>query len=112
MICDRLINELEIKYPAIKLDNYVIMPNHIHLLLSVDEANGRGDPSPTISQLMGWFKYQATKEINGITKSGEKVFQRSFYDHVVRNQRDYREIWEYIDSNPAKWKIDKLYCEN
>ena len=88
------------------------MPNHIHLLLSVAKDDGRGDPSPTILEAIGWLKYQATKEINQIrNSSGEKVFQRSFYDHIIRNLDDYQEIHNYICENPAKWQYDKLYTD-
>jgi hypothetical protein len=52
---------------------------------------------------MGWFKYKVTKEINERRSSpGKKIFQRSFYDHVIRNEEDYLETWNYIESNPGK----------
>ncbi len=111
-IADKWINSLSEKYNRITVDCYVIMPNHIHLLLSVDQQNGRGNPSPTISSVIGWLKYQITKEINissGII--GEKIFQRSFYDHIVRNTNDYNEIIKYISENPIRWKLDKFYTE-
>jgi REP element-mobilizing transposase RayT len=89
------------------------MPNHIHLLLFVAEDDGRGDPSPTVDGAMGWLKYQMTKEINQARNTlGEKVFQRSFHDHIVRNRDDYREIYRYIQENPIRWKYDKLYAED
>lgn len=99
------------------------MPNHIHVLLSLFktvDSNGRGDPSPTtetdsstsVSAVVGWLKYHATKEINSIRNApGEKVFQRSFYDHVVRNRDDYNEIYKYICENPIRWQYDKLYSD-
>ncbi len=109
-IVDKWIGRIPDKYPEISLDCYAIMPNHIHLLLSVVKQDGRGDPSPTVSAVVGWLKYQATKEINKTrNSSGEKVFQRSFYDHVIRNRNDYEEIGKYIYENPARWQFDKLY---
>lgn len=111
-IVDRWINLIIEKYPEIEVDCYMIMPNHIHLLLSLINENGRGDPSPTIDTVIGWFKYNATKEINQSRKVvGEKVFQRSYYDHIVRNQRDYEECYKYIYENPLKWEDDELYNE-
>ena len=111
-IVDKWIGELPNKYPEISVDCYVIMPNHIHLLLVVSKNDGRGDPSPTIHSAMGWLKYQATKEINATRNvAGEKIFQRSFYDHIIRNQSDYDEIYKYICENPLHWKLDKLYTE-
>ena len=55
---------------------------------------------------MGWYKYQVTRQVNALANnSGEKLFQRSYYDHVIRNQQDYNEVWEYIENNPRKWVI-------
>ena len=112
-IVDAWIQKMPDKYPEISVNCYVIMPNHIHLLLFVfKDGDGRGDPSPTVSSAMGWLKYQATKEINKTRNAvGEKVFQRSFYDHVIRNDDDYCEIHNYIYENPARWQYDKLYTE-
>jgi len=62
--------------------------------------------------VIGWLKYQITKDINGANRSNcEKIFQRSFYDHVIRNQDDYMIIAKYIKDNPARWYYDKLYSE-
>ncbi len=86
------------------------MPNHVHMLLSVIRKDGRGDPSPTVDAIIGWLKYQITKEINQTNKTiGEKIFQRSFYDHIIRNQDDYNEISAYIKENPMRWQHDRLY---
>ena len=81
-------------------------------MLSIIKDIGRGNPSPTADTVMGWLKYQATKEINqlrGVT--GDKIFQRSFFDHIVRNRDDYYEICKYIYENPTRWHYDKLYSE-
>lgn len=111
-IVEAWIQKLPNKYPEISVDRYVIMPNHIHLLLSVDKDNGRGDPSPTVDAAMGWLKYQATKEINAIRdKAGSRVFQRSFFDHIIRNYDDYYGIQKYIYENPKRWYYDELYSE-
>ena len=111
-IVDNWIQELPKRYKEISVDCYVIMPNHIHLLLSLTRDDGRGDPSPTVAEMIGWLKYQATKDINLLLGTkGERVFQRSFYDHIVRNYDDYCETYKYIYENPIKWHLDKLYLE-
>ena len=111
-IVDRWIQKIPEKYPEASVDCYVIMPNHIHILLSIAKDDGRGDPSPTADTVMGWLKYQATKEINLMRGSaGDKIFQRSFFDHIVRNSDDYYEIFKYIYENPMRWYYDKLYTE-
>ena len=111
-IVEELIKTIPDKYREITVDYYVIMPNHIHLLLSVRKDDGRGYPSPTVDTVIGWMKYHATKEINKLRgTTGEKVFQRSFYDHIIRNRKDYEEIYKYIHENPMRWRFDKLYTE-
>lgn len=83
------------------------MPDHIHFLISI-ENDGTGNPSPTTDTVIAWFKYQTTKEINlRRNTAGKKFWQRSFYDHVVRNKQDFEEIWYYIETNPHRW-IEKI----
>jgi len=111
-IVDRWIKKIPEKYPDASVDSYVIMPNHIHILLSIVKADGREDPSVAADRIIGWLKYQATKEINIMRGSvGDKIFQRSFFDHIVRNRDDYHEICKYIYENPVRWYYDKLYLE-
>ena len=108
MIAEELIAQIPVKYPSVTLDKYVIMPDHIHLLLRFDWAWGTENPSPTLGTVIGWYKYQVTKRADTqFNLNGTKLFQRSYYDHVIRNQQDYEEIWKYIDHNPRKWVLQK-----
>ena len=107
-IAEQWINKISEKYPDAVIEKYVIMPDHIHLLLLIAQTSGTGNPSPTLGKIIVWFKYQVTKEINSLNNTqGERVFQRFYYDHVNRNQRDYAEIIEYIENNPRKFIIDR-----
>lgn len=110
-IVEAYICKISDSYPEISIENYVIMPNHIHILAVVDKGCfGTGDPSPTIEKAMAWFKYQTTKEINGARKTpGQKVWQRSYHDHIIRGLQDYYEIMTYIDENPLRWSRDCFY---
>lgn len=102
LLAEEYIMQIPGKYPGVYVDNYVIMPDHIHMLLRID--CGTGNPSPTLGNVIGWYKYQVTKEYNRCANAEcTRLFQRSYYDHVIRNQWDYDEIWEYIDNNPRKW---------
>ena len=65
------------------------------------------DPSPTVSNVIGWLKYNITKDVN--LPKGQKLFQRSFYDRVIRNRDEYMEICNYIRLNPDNWETDELY---
>ena len=96
------------------MDKYVIMPNHIHILLVIQNpditANGTGNPSPTLGNAVGWLKYQITRQINATDEIfGRRIFQRSYYDHIIRNKNDFRMIWKYIDENPITWENDCFY---
>ena len=106
IIAEEWIHRIPTKYPDVTVDKYVVMPDHIHLLLRIGTALGTGNPSPTLGNIIGWYKYQVTREINTqFGQQGERVLQRSYYDHVIRNQRDYDEIWQYIENNPRKWQM-------
>ena len=104
-IVEEMIHKITKRFPGVNIDKYMIMPDHIHMLISIDNE-GTGNPSPTIGNIIGWFKYQTTKRINLLHNTmGNRIFQRSYYDHVIRNQQDYNEIWEYIANNPSKWMM-------
>ncbi len=114
-ILQKWIKAIPEKYPTVTVENMVIMPNHFHLLLSIvdDFEGGRGNPSPTrvsVANVLGWLKYNTTKECNlQFCSQGERLFQRSYHDHVIRNQKDFEEIYRYIEENPLKWKLDCFY---
>lgn len=88
---------------AAEIEKYVIMPDHIHMLIRLEEqgVEKRSPQASRIASIVRSIKTLTTKEI------GEPIFQRSYYDHVIRNQRDYNEIWEYIENNPRKWMLKK-----
>ena len=80
------------------------MPNHVHLLLQISsEVNGRTLFAPTVDRVIKQTKGVITKQI------GFSIWQKSFHDHVIRDEQDYLKIWNYIDTNPAKWQEDKYY---
>jgi len=95
--------------PGVTVDKFVIMPNHIHMILFVDETACNGPskaPAPTnamIPLFVSTFKRFCHRDL------GEAIFQRSYHDHVIRGDEDYLKIWQYIDSNPAKWQEDCFY---
>ena len=110
IIAEKMIAQIPVKYPSVAVDKYAIMPDHIHLLLRFDWNLGTENPSPTLGNVIGWYKYQVTRQVDSqIGLDSPKLFQRSYYDHVIRNQQDYDEIWQYIENNPRKWIIQK--CE-
>ena len=106
-MCQEQLLKMAAQY-QIQMDNYVIMPNHVHLLLALRRAEQ--SPAPTISEFICAWKSVTTKLANIRNKTlGAHLWQRSFYDHVIRNDVDYREIWNYIDQNPLRWEQDRFY---
>ena len=97
-LVDEAINNIPSIYPALKLDHYVIMPDHIHLLLIIRaDEYGRPMVAPTISRVVQQLKGYITKRI------GHSIWQKLFFDHVIRNRQDYEEHVKYICDNPVKW---------
>ena len=107
MITNQVIHNIPNHYPAITVDHAVIMPNHIHLLLQIHtDADGRPLAAPTVSTVINQIKGVVSK------KAGFSVWQKGFYDHVIRGEQDYRDIWNYIEGNPGKWAEDTLYSSD
>ena len=93
--------------PNVSIDNYVIMPNHIHILLTINNKDRKtGTPkatSPTnktIPHFVSTLKRFSNRDI------GFDIFQRSYHDRVIRSKAEYMKIWEYIENNPVKWQDD------
>ena len=105
-IAEKAIEAIHVHYSHIELQQYVIMPNHIHLILFIPCDSGRLIASPTsVATVIGQMKRFVSKKI------GSPIWQRSFYDHIIRDQRDYDKIAKYIHDNPAKWQNDCFYSE-
>lgn len=93
-------------YEYISVDKYVIMPNHIHMIILIEVDGMSGTPAPAnshISRFVGTLKRFCNKVY------GENIWQRSYHDHIIRGKDDYEKIWEYIDTNAFKWEEDYLY---
>ena len=104
LIVDQCIQNIPKIYPMVHLDKYVIMPNHVHLILYLEgcKENPNG---PSISTIVGQMKQAASRIL------GKDIWQRSFHDHVIRNEKKYQKIWLYIEDNPRRWKEDCFYHE-
>ena len=110
----------------IELDGWVVMPNHFHAIVIINNpvgANGRSplpnaSPIPrmkpkSLSSLMAGFKSITTKKINILRDApGAKLWQRNYYEHIIRNSNAMNEIRQYIINNPLSWSIDQLHPNN
>ena len=110
LIAEKQLLELEKRFIGVTVDKYVIMPNHIHAIIAIERGTAGASPCPTLSNMICSFKSLTVRECrkNGYT---EKLFQTSFYDHIIRGERDYQEIWTYIDGNVMKWNEDRFYAD-
>ncbi len=99
------LEQLPAHYHAVRVDKYVIMPNHVHAIIVIGDVNSK-EKTPTLSTVVGSFKSGVSRRIHRISLT-EQVWQKSFYDSVIRNDWMYQKIWEYIEENPIKWELDE-----
>ena len=119
-IVEACIRELPERNPGLCLENHVVMPNHVHLLLRWGEdlggqsrpplqpgENRDGQDRLSLQKVIQGFKSVTTRKCwpLGI----QNLWQRSFYDHVVRYEDDFQRIWRYIDENPLRWREDVYF---
>ncbi len=123
------------QYDHVLLDQYVIMPNHTHGIIIITDAGqcrrggsrtarvrttpktGHRHPTPSsppkpIGRLIGAFKTVSTKRMNALrATAGKKLWQRNYWDHIVRNEPELQRIREYIQNNPGQWERDSLNAD-
>lgn len=114
---------LETQYPYVELGAWVVMPNHFHGIISItddvndDDGRGGSRTAPTnpdmakrkpLGRLIGAFKTVSTKHINLARHTeGATIWQRNYYERIIRNEREMDAIWRYIESNPVHWAKDE-----
>ena len=102
---------LPLRYQFLQISKYVIIPNHLHAIFTINAPMEAGaSPRPTLMDMVCTLKSLCTRRC----KKGvytDKLWQTSFYEHIIRNENDYKSIWQYIENNPAKWAEDKYYVD-
>ncbi|MBQ7828139.1 MAG: transposase [Clostridia bacterium] len=102
-IVDDAINNISKIYHSVTVDHYVIMPDHIHVLLTIHADDcGRPMVAPTTDRMIKQMKGYVSKQI------GHSIWQKRFADHVIRNRDDYNEHVKYISDNPMRWYYNHL----
>lgn len=101
--CLLLLNK---EHEGVRLDKYVIMPNHLHVVIELEGSAG-GQSRPPLQRVIQRFKSITTRRCWPLGRT--VIWQRSFYDHVIRNEQEYLRVWQYIDDNPANWAEDEYY---
>ncbi len=113
---------LENKFSGVELDCYVVMPNHIHRIIIVSGGKNGVEAihelplhrnkierrRMLIPKIIGYFKMNSAKYINRLHDStGNPLWQRNYYEHIIRNESELYRIREYIQNNPTKWDLDR-----
>lgn len=105
---------LEYKFPNIECYEYIVMPNHFHAIIKINgdaemvNREKAGGPRPyevTLGRIIAFFKYQSTKLVD---LHNQKLWQRNYYEHIIRNETAYWNISNYILNNPEQWAHDRL----
>ena len=109
-VAEKYLNIMSCSRENVVVDKYAIMPNHIHMIVTIQgdgfPSGTSQAPSPTnhiLPLFVSLYKRYCHREC------GRKIFQRSYYDHIIRDEQDYRGIWSYIDENPTKWELDEFH---
>ena len=90
---------------GVRVEHQVIMPNHVHLLLTLERA------ATELGRLVGTVKSRSVHLAAGRGLEAGRLWQRGYYDHIVRSENDFLRIWTYIDNNPLRWELDCYYTE-
>ncbi len=126
MIVEKTWQEIPQHFPYIEVDSYVVMPNHFHGIVIIKEVGARhkvsrnedsAEPLQMETQPLGVivrsFKSTVTKSAHDLGLFvGEKIWQRNYYEHIIRDEDDYQQIVDYVASNPSNWEFDHENHEN
>lgn len=119
---DDIFQQTIAQYGHVHCPQYVIMPNHFHAIIVIENPIVWADmeSAPTrvsLSEIIQSFKRHTTIEYIKMVKQGilppfdKRIWQRSFYDHIIRDEQDFYKISEYIENNPSKWEEDRFYVQ-
>ncbi len=117
-LVDSQMRDMSYLYEDKWIEKYVIMPNHVHMMVVVERKDGSPrvldgtsrTPSPTTNAAIPSFVSTLKRYIN--KNCGVGLWQRSYHDHIIRNEAEYQKIWQYIEENPARWKEDCYFAAN
>ena len=120
VIADKYMEMIPQRFQDVKVDKYVIMPNHIHMIIIISVEAIHELPLPPyvnnpgtrrkmlIPKIVGYYKMNVSRDINRIRhKIGFPVWQRNYYEHIIRNEKELNRIRRYIINNPPKWEYDR-----
>lgn len=94
-------------FSTVRVDKFVVMPNHVHAIIVIDNGNDT-EKKVSLVNIIGQYKSGVTRKIRTLLDN-KQVWQRSFHDRIIRNQKEYEKIWMYIETNPQRWNEDCFY---
>ena len=101
-IAEQGLQNISDHFSGVRMDKYIVMPNHVHGIIAVERQG------VNLAAVIGQYKSFVSREIHRIYPQ-LRVWQTSFHDHVIRNQKEYQQIWRYIDANVSNWGNDCFY---
>ncbi len=105
--CESQLLKMNGIYQEIQTTNYVIMPNHVHMLVEIRHDPGSGTPGTAFPTRLLLSDYVRTFKRFCNQDFGDSIWQKSFYDHIIRDEEDYLNHIQYIAENPTKWLMGK-----
>ena len=103
---EKTIQYIDRNYDNVHIETAIVMPNQIHLLVTLDDFESRqtgGRGNPPLQNVIGQLKSYTTKRYRELTHEKDaKLWQRGFYEHIIRNETEFRRAWEYIEYNALK----------
>ena len=102
--------ETENKFSGTNIEKFIVMPNHIHFIVCIQG----GHIGPPLHDIIEWFKTMTTNEYIRGVKSGlyppfnKRIWQRNYFERIIRDDAEYQRKWQYIEENPARWAEDEL----
>jgi REP element-mobilizing transposase RayT len=132
-IVEKWLVKLNEHFPYVANDYYSIMPNHLHIIIIINEEykyrdretlslqenknsnqcrDGVSPSHPTLGNIVAYLKYQSSKQINLIRNTpGKPIWQPNYYEHIIRNEKSLYEIRKYIQNNPLEWEDDEYFTD-
>ena len=102
-IAEQDLMEIPQHFSSVQIDAFIIMPNHVHMILNIEQES-----TVSVNHIIGLYKSGVSRKIRKNVPD-VKIWQRSYHDHVIRNQAEYEKTWEYVTYNRQKWEEDCYY---
>lgn len=106
-VAEQCLCQIPVIFQGISVDKYVVMPNHVHAIIIIDDTSKK---SASLTTVIGQYKSAVSRRIHEAAP-GLKIWQRSFHDHIIRSEKQYEKIWNYIEGNPQCWNKDCFYIK-